>query len=118
MVYSIELRERVISYVESGGSRNYASIIFCISERTIRNWISLKKESGSVSPRAHGGGYPAKIDLVALKASVDSDSNKTLEELGKEFSVCAVSVWQALQKIGYVYKKNTSLQRARRRKKS
>lgn len=113
MSYSFDLRERVVLYVESGGSQVSAANLFSIGERTVRRWISLKKETGSVCPRPHAGGYPAKIDLCALKKSVDLDSNKTLVDLGKEFSVSPVSVWQALQKIDYVYKKNSSIQRAR-----
>lgn len=105
MLYSLDLRERVVSYVESGGSRIAASRIFSVGERTVRRWVSLKKETGSLSPRPHKGGYPAKIDLSILKEYVDSNPNKTLGDIGKKFSVAPVSVWQALKKLDYVYKK-------------
>ena len=107
--YSIDLRERVVSYVESGGSRISASRVFAVGERTVRRWIALKKETKSVVPRSHGGGYPAKIDTSVLKEYVDSHPDKTLEDIVKEFSVSHVAIWKALRKIGYVYKKNTSL---------
>jgi transposase len=49
MAYSIDLRERVVSYVKSGGSRISASSIYTVSERTVRRWLQLESETGSVS---------------------------------------------------------------------
>jgi transposase len=103
--YSLDLRERAISYIESGGSRISASKLFCIGERTVRRWIELQKQTNSLKPRAHGGGYPPKINLDELKEYVISSPDKTLAELGKKFSVSATSIWHALKKINYVYKK-------------
>lgn len=103
--YSIDLREKVISYLKSGGSRISASKIFSIGERTVRRWIELEAKTKSLKPKPHGGGYPAKIDLESLKEYVNSNSDKTLAELGEEFSVSATSIWFALKKIDYVYKK-------------
>ena len=113
MSYSLDLRERVVLYIESGGSRISASKLFNICERTVRRWLSLKSESGSLSPREHGGGYPPKINLCLLKQSIDSDVNKTLDDLAEEFAVSRISIWAALKRINYVYKKNSSLQRKR-----
>ena len=110
--YSIDLRERVISYVKSGGSQMSASKIFSVGERTIRRWLALERETKSLKPRPHGGGYPAKIDLAALKEYINSNSDKTLAELGEKFSVSATSIWYALKKMNYVYEKNSFIQRA------
>ena len=107
--YGVDLRERVVSYVESGGSGISASRLFSVGERTVRRWLSLKKESGSLVPRPHGGGYPPKIVISKLKEYINSHPDKTLEDIGKEFSVSHVAIWKALRKIGYVYKKNTSI---------
>lgn len=107
--YSIDLRERVIKYIEEGGSRRSACEIFSVGERTIGRWVSLKKETKSLSPRPHGGGYPAKIDLTSIEEYVNTHSDKTLKDLGKEFSVSHVAIWKVLRKIGYVYKKNSTV---------
>jgi putative transposase len=116
--YSVDLREKVIAYIESGGSRLLAAKIFSIGERTVRRWITLKKETNSIIPRPHGGGNSPKIDLKSLKEYVDSNPDKTLAELGEKFLVSTTSIWYALRKIDYVYKKNSSLSRKKRRKKS
>lgn len=111
MSYSLDLRDRVVSYVESGGSRVSAAKLFKVGERTVRRWLCLKKETGKVSPRPHGGGYPPKIDLSELQKSVDSNPNQTLSELKEKFSVSGASLWHALKKLRYTYKKNSSVPR-------
>jgi transposase len=116
--YSVDLREKVMTYIESGNTSAVAAKIFSIGERTIRRWITLKKETNSLQPRAHGGGNSPKIDLVALKEYVESNNDKTLAEIGEKFLVSTTSIWHALKKIDYVYKKKSSLQRNKRRKKS
>lgn len=109
MSYSLDLRERVVAYVESGSSRASAAKFFKVGERTVRRWLSLKMETGKLSPRPHGGGYPPKIDLSELKKSVDLNPNQTLSDLEKEFSASSTSLWYALKKLQYTYKKNPSL---------
>ena len=109
MPYSLDLRERVVSYVESGCSRVSAAKFFKVSERTVRRWVCLKKETGKLSPRPHGGGYPPKIDLSELKKSIDLNPNQTLSDLEEEFSASGASLWHALKKLQYTYKKNSSL---------
>jgi len=106
--YSVDLRERVMLYVESGGTQISASKLFSIGERTVRRWVKLQEETQSLKPRPHGGGYPPKIDLKVLKEYVDSNCDKTLAEIGEKFLVSANSIWCALRRINYVYKKNTS----------
>ena len=110
MSYSLDLRERVVTHVESGSSRVSAAKFFNVGERTVRRWLGLKKETGGLSPRSHGGGYPPKIDLSELKKSVDLNPNKTLSDLEEEFSASGASLWNALKKLQYTYKKNPSLQ--------
>jgi putative transposase len=105
MSYSVDFRECVISYIESGGSRVSASKIFKVGVETVRRWISLKKETGNVSPKSHGGGHPQKINLVKLKNYVDANPDKTLQEIGVKFSVSHVSIFSALKKLNYVSKK-------------
>ena len=39
MSYSLDLRQKVVSYLESGQSRVSAAAIFGIGESTVRRWI-------------------------------------------------------------------------------
>jgi len=111
MVYSLDLRKKVVSHVESGCSQASAAKIFGIGERTIRRWISLKKERSSLSPKPHGGGRPYKAQASELEEYIISNPDKTLEELAREFSAGRTSIWRCLKKINYVNKKNSTLRR-------
>lgn len=111
MAYSVDFRECVISYVESGGSRISASRIFKVGERTVRRWISLKEATGSVEPLPHGGGFPSKVDPIAFKQYITENPDKTLHEIGDYFGISHEGAAYNLRKHGYVFKKNFALRR-------
>jgi len=48
MEYSLDLRERVIAFVEQGGKKVDASVLFNVSRPTINIWIKLKQETGAL----------------------------------------------------------------------
>ncbi|MBX3487373.1 MAG: IS630 transposase-related protein [Candidatus Paracaedibacteraceae bacterium] len=39
MSYSVDLRERVVKFIEEGGSKSSAAILFCIDRSTILGWL-------------------------------------------------------------------------------
>ena len=51
MSYSIDLRKKVIEFVETKGSASEAAELFSISERTIYNWLKKKKTNGSIEDK-------------------------------------------------------------------
>ena len=60
--YSIDLRERVVAAVESGGlSRRQAAARFGVSYSAAIAWVKLYRETGSVAPGQMGGHRPKKI---------------------------------------------------------
>jgi len=110
MAYSLDLRQRVIDYIHSGGSKITASHIFDVGEKTVRNWVSLYKETGSVNPRPHRGGKRSSVDSDTFKSYVDANPDKTLKELGAHFGLSYEGAAYNLRKHGYVHKKNAALQ--------
>lgn len=111
MAYSVDLRRKVMLYVESGGSRASAATIFNIGERTLRRWIALKTETGNLKPRPHGGGRVYKADPAELEKYVIANPDKTLQELGEKFNASISSIWRCLRSLNYVSKKNSTLRR-------
>jgi len=111
MAYSLDLRQRVIDHVDAGGSKISASKLFDVAEKTVRNWVSLHKETGSVNPRPHRGGKKSTIDSEKFKSYVDANPDKTLKEIGAHFKLSYEGAAYNLRKHGYVHKKNASLQR-------
>ena len=60
--YSMDLRERVVAAVVSGGmSRNRAAKHFGLGISTVINWVKRLDETGSVAPGQMGGHKPKKI---------------------------------------------------------
>jgi len=55
MAYSQDLRARVIAHVEAGHTQLLAAQRFHINDKTVRQWIVLKAETGSLEPREHRG---------------------------------------------------------------
>jgi len=113
MAYSLDLRQRVFDYIESGKSILSASTLFNVSEKTVRNWITLYKETGSVCPRPHKGGRKSSIDSKEFTTYVDANPDKILREIGAHFGLSYEGAAYNLRKHGYVNKKNSFIQRKR-----
>ena len=50
-VYSIDLRERELRSLDEGLSKSAAHRVFHVSRSTIDDWLDLREQTGSVSPR-------------------------------------------------------------------
>ena len=60
--YSLDLRERVVSYVEGGRSRRAAAAHFSVSPSFVINLMTAFRERGAVAPKALGGWRHSKLD--------------------------------------------------------
>jgi len=105
MAYSLDLRERVIAHVEDGNTQLSASELFGINDKTVRKWIELKAETGSLVPRAFAGGAKPRVSKEELYAHVEAHPDATLEERGKHFDMTIAGIAYHLHKHGYVQKK-------------
>jgi len=82
--YSTDLRERVVSSVESGectipeAARRYQ-----VSEPSVERWLARKRATGSCAPWPHAGGVPRKLAAAAavIRAAVKAQPDATLQEL-------------------------------------
>ena len=85
MAYSIDLRQRVLdAYLAGEGSQRALAKRFKVSRGFIQNLLGLYQETGSIHPRAHGGGAAAKLDDETLPVVADlikTQPDATLEEL-------------------------------------
>ena len=113
MAYGIELRERLVGYVENGGTLVSASQIFQVSVDTIRRWLKLKKERGSLECRPYLGGARPKISKEDFCAYVESHPDLTLAEYGAHFGFTKDGAFYNMKKYGYRNKKNTYVRRTK-----
>jgi len=91
MLYSLDLRKKVLRFIEAGGSKSSACRVFAISCSTIYNWLKLKEESGSLDRRPLNRSH-RKICPEILKARVNNNPDALLSEHAKFFGVRIQSI--------------------------
>jgi transposase len=113
--YDATFRERAVTAYEQG-DRSAAEVarIFGVAHRTLQRWIAQYRATGSVAPRAAGGGQQSRVKVALLKELLARQPDATCGELTEAYNrrvsrtsrVKWWTVWRALQRAGYVIKKN------------
>ena len=87
---------------------------FSISVATLIRWVQRERETGSVAPLAKRGGWRSPVDVALLHRLVRERPDRTTDELTHAYTrrvgpagrVHRSSILRALQRTGYVFKKN------------
>ena len=115
----MELRSRVIAFVDEGHRHREAARHFRVSPRFVNDMVILRRESGGLLPKAQGNHAEGKLapysawlrDRLAVKGDL------TLDEIVVEMagvhgtSVHRGSVGKWLHRLGLSHKKNAARQR-------
>jgi len=117
--YSLDLRERVVAAVETGGlSRNRAAARFDVAISTVINWVRRFRETGSVAPGKMGGHKPKAITgeyrvfLLDRTQAGDFTLRGLVAELAERgLKVDYRSVWNFVHDEKLSFKKNRAPQR-------
>ena len=119
--YSIDLRERVVAFVEAGHSRHAAAAHFRVSVSFVVKLMMAWRARGSLAPKPSGGRRHAKLapHRAFLLGAVRDKEDITMPELaaalaaatGVQADPASLSRW--LIRAGYRFKKNASGQRTR-----
>lgn len=104
MSWSVDLREKVISYIEGGGKKSKASELFKISRPTIDNWLLRKKEKGNVKPNDYI--RKSKVDNEELISFVEKNSNVTQKECALKFNLTQSGICRAFKRLKITRKKS------------
>lgn len=104
MSYSIDLRERVIKFIEKSGSKTKAAKVFNISRTTIHEWLLKKTKTGTLEDAKPKRGWK-KLEPEALISYVQSNPDGTLKEYANHFKTSIPSVCLALKKLKITRKK-------------
>lgn len=104
--YSIDLRKRVIKYIEQGNSYAASSRRYEVSRETARKWhIRWQKEGHcNLKPRP---GKKSRLSEQEFTNYVDTHPNATLAQIGKHFGMKAQSAHYYMKKFKYNYKKKS-----------
>ena len=113
--YSLDLRGRIVGYVEEGHSARAAAGVFGVSPSTAVRLAAAQRLDGNIAPKPQGrapgtaGKLAAHIDF--LLARMKSEPDTTLQELAdilredRGVEVQLSSIYRALIRAGYSYKK-------------
>lgn len=118
--YSDDLRERVVGFVQSGGTVRQAATVFGIGVSSAVKWSQRQRTTGSVSPKPMGGrrreAMAAGRDYaLARLAEHPSLSLRALqaELAGRGVKVSYGALWSFVHAEGLSFKKNRAGQRDR-----
>ena len=104
--YSVDLRKRVVNFVESGGSKSEAARRFEVSRKTVYNWLALD----DLTPKPHPE-HDRKVDKHLLKRHVQAYPDAMLSERAQLFGVSTSAICYHLKKMKFSRKKNTKASR-------
>ena len=118
----MELRVRVVDFVEEGHTHRSAAAQFRVSIKFVNDMVLLKRRTGSLAtmPQGNGGGH-GKLAGVAdwIEGRIKEKRDLTLDELVVELREAQgdeahrVSVWRRLQGLGLTHKKRPAGGRAK-----
>lgn len=108
MTYSIDLRKRVVNFVNEGGSKAEASRRFEVSLWCVNDWC----KRDDLAPKVHSD-RNRKIDKEALRRHVEQNPDALLRERAEVFGVHINAIWLMMRKLKLTHKKNDALHRKR-----
>ena len=110
--YALDLRERVVKFIQSGGSKAEAARRFDLGRSTVYRYLDAV-QAGTLAPKASWGHW-RKLDPQKLQAQVQKHPDATLKELQKTFGVSHHAIWVRLRQLGFTLKKTHKISRAQR----
>jgi putative transposase len=110
--YALDLRERVVKFIKSGGSKAEAARRFALGRSTVYRYLAAV-QAGTLAPKASWGHW-RKLDPQQLQVHVKKHPDATLKELQKVFGVSHHAVWVRLGQLGFTLKKTHKISRAQR----
>lgn len=102
--YALDLRKKVIKYIENGNSQVSCAKVFDLHVSTVGRWWHRYNNEGHVNPRSRPGRH-AIVDNDDLVRYLKEHPNQTAKEIGSHFNVSGTAILKRLHKLGFSYKK-------------
>jgi transposase len=109
--YSQDLRQRILDTIRRGdGSLRQIARRFLVSVSFVTRLLRTHRDTGSLEPKPHGGGNPARLtpeDLERLRELIRQQPDATLRECRQRLGVsCStMTISRALSRLGLPRKK-------------
>ena len=110
--YALDLRERVVKFIQGGGSKAEAARRFDLARSSVYRYLAAAQQ-GALAPKKSWGTW-RKLDPEKLRAHVKKHPDATLKELHQAFGVSHHAVWVRLGQLGFTLKKTHKVSRAQR----
>src|SRR4028118_52401 len=101
MSYSLDLRKRVVDYVENGGRIAQSTGLFQVGRATIYRWLG-RTELRAIKVKRR----KRKLDWKALENDVKENPDARLIDRAKKFGVRPSAISYALKEMKITQKKN------------
>lgn len=102
--YSVDLRKRVLEYIEETKDKTKASQLFKVGIATIYRWIARKTQTGNLEP-SRSKAYKKKIDDQKLIAYLEQHPDHFLSEIAAHFNTTLQAIFYALRRLKITRKK-------------
>ena len=96
--YGIDLRKKVIEFLDNGGTYREAARVFGITQYTISKWKNLLKNTGTLEDKAPQVKFK-KVDPSSLSRYIEEHPDAYLKEIASEFNCSAPAIFLALKKL-------------------
>jgi putative transposase len=106
------MRERVVQFIQGGGSKAEATRRFDMARSSVYRYL-VGAPKGGLAPKASWGHW-RKLDPQKLQVHVKQHPAATLKELQKTFGVSHQAIWVRLGQLGFTLKKTHKISRAQR----
>ena len=104
MAYGMDLRSRVIDFIKEGNTQERASVIYKVGTTTIKRWLSLLSETGSLEKRPLTR-TARKFESEKLKTYVEENPDALLKDIAAHFGGTISGADTALKREKITYKK-------------
>jgi len=118
----MDLRQRILDSYDAGeGTRQDIADRYCVSLGMVKKLLSQRKRTGDIAPRHNCSGrkpYFTPERRIRISTLIDRQPDITLEEIRDllELECSLPAIHYLLKEMGMSFKKNTSRQRARARR--
>src|SRR5271170_1108970 len=110
--YALDLRERVVKFIQGGGSKAEATRRFELARSSVYRYLMAAKR-GALPPKTSWGTW-RKLDPEKLRAHVKKHPDATRKEIQQVFGVSHHAVWVRLRQLGFTLKKTHKISRTQR----
>jgi putative transposase len=106
MAYGLDLRQKVIDYIENGGRVSKAAQVFGMGRASIYRWLERKELAATkVKYRQRS------LDIRELSKDIQENPEARLKQRAEKFGVSKTAIFKALKKMKITRKKRSRKER-------